>query len=339
MYITISPQKLGNQFSKSVSDFVEYLEKENREEKNQHPEFFFNQSSDKIIPEDVIREIDGNTLKLKNTEPRYYSITVNPSQRELRHIHNDPSRLKDYVRDLMKDYAASFNREISGRAVQVSDIKYYAKIEYHRTFKGTDREIKQNAPFYKEIVRLENQLRQVQRGEKNGSVLDLQREINKLYNQAPHKSNGKMIEQGMEKPGLQTHVHLIVSRKDKSNSVSLSPGSKYKSSEVMFNGKLVRRGFDRDNFFQKAEQRFDEKFSFNRNFVESYSSRKTLLSSPKQYYLNLLKLPSPERKVAMELLKGTGISLPKIPHNKVQFALKQLKQALEIGIKSSSIGY
>ena len=138
------------------------------------------------------------------------------------------------------------------------------------------------------------------------------KEIAEIYRQAPHKLNGQMIEQGMLKPGPQTHIHLIVSRKDQSNSVSLSPGSKYKASEVIFQGKTVKRGFDRDHFFQSSEKSFDKQFAFKRNYVEQYASRKTLLKSPKQYYSNLLKLPTSERKLAMQLIKTVGVALPKI---------------------------
>ncbi|MDX1471752.1 MAG: DUF5712 family protein, partial [Flavobacteriaceae bacterium] len=130
MYITISPQKLGEQYSKSVSDFVDYLEKENTDRLPEQSELFFNQSGDHFSRKEVIKDIDNNTAKLKTTEPRYYSLTINPSQRELQHIANDTEKLKAYTRELMKDYAASFNREINGRPIQVSDIKYYGKIEY-----------------------------------------------------------------------------------------------------------------------------------------------------------------------------------------------------------------
>ena len=44
MYITISPQKLGNSYSQSVSEFVDYLEKENQSLEQQDMEHFFNQN-------------------------------------------------------------------------------------------------------------------------------------------------------------------------------------------------------------------------------------------------------------------------------------------------------
>src|SRR5660398_270378 len=84
----------------------------------------------------------------------------------------------------------------------------------------------------------------------------IEKQIEKLEASAPHQLGGKRIVQGMKKEGNQSHIHIIVSRKDASNSFSLSPGSKYKASEVIMNGKIVRRGFDRDAFYSKAEKTF-----------------------------------------------------------------------------------
>lgn len=339
MYITISPQKLGAQYSTSVADFVDYLEKENTDRLPEKRELFFDQTSDHISRKEVIRDIDSNTAKLKTTEPRYYSLTINPSQRELQHILNDPEKLKAYTRELMKDYAASFNREINGRPVQVSDIKYYGKIEYTRTYKVTDKEIRENTAFTNRLAKLENDLRKIDRGELKASEKSVRKEMEEIRKQAPHKLNGQLIQEGMQKPGPQTHIHLIVSRKDMSNSVSLSPGSKYKASEVVFQGKQVKRGFDRDSFFQKAESRFDHQFNFKRNYVECYASRKLMIKAPKQYYSSLLKLPTSERKLAMKLLKTAQAVVPVMPNAKVRFAIKQLQKVLETGLKSGSIGY
>ena len=139
MYITITPQKLGANYSQSSAGFVDYLEKENQlpDIENDH-EFFFNQKEDDISPEVVIKEIDANTSKLKKIEPKFYSITVNPSQYELKKLQNSSDALKQYTRELMKDYASCFNREINGRPVTLNDIKYFAKIEHQRAIKGTD---------------------------------------------------------------------------------------------------------------------------------------------------------------------------------------------------------
>ncbi len=93
MYLTITAQKMGGNYSKSSPDFVGYLEKENQGLEQQEKEHFFNQYGEGILGEEVVREIDGNTAKLEKHEPRFYSITVDSSKYELK-------RLQDHSEDL-----------------------------------------------------------------------------------------------------------------------------------------------------------------------------------------------------------------------------------------------
>lgn len=340
MYISITKQHLEATFSQSASDFVDYLEKENEGKEPELQEHFFDQNNDRISPELVIKEIDGNTAKLKKEEPKFYSLTINPSQRELKAINNDPILLRQYVREVMKDYAASFHRD---RPISVDDIKYFAKIEHDRTFKGFDKEVSENQPFRARITRLENNLRKMERGKIHGSISRTHKQIENLKAQIPHKIEGKAIEQGMKKPGFQTHVHIIVSRKDVTNKYSLSPGSKYMESESTLNGRKVKRGFNRNEFYNKAEKTFDTMFKYKRNFVESYQSRKTYSKDPHKYFAHLLGLPTSERSAAFKILGKAGVKVPiiNIPKNKVQVALKtikQIKKAMDVARSSSSIG-
>ena len=341
MYITISPQKLGGAFSQSAGDFVNYLEKENQGKGPLDKEYFFNQHKDSIQPYEVIKEIDGNTAKLKLKEPKYYSITISPSQYELKHIQNNPEKLRAFVRETMKEYASSFNREIHGKPISLDDIKYFAKIEQERTYKSNDVAVRENKPYSKQIAHLKNEIRKVDRGEIPGNIRQLENNIQKLVRDAPYKIRGQLVEAGMKKEGLQSHIHIIVSRKDASNSYSLSPGSKYIASEVKMHGKIVKRGFERDRFFQGSEKTFDKLFQYNRNYVESYTARKMLTKDPKQYFLSLRNLGINEKKIAFKMIRQTGLQLPvlHLPQNKVGFALKQLKKIIEAGIKASSIGY
>lgn len=341
MYITITPQKLGSNYSQSAADFVNYLEKENQDLDPENEEFFFNQYGDKISAKEVVKEIDGNTAKLKKIEPKFYSITVSPSKYELKRLQNNNKDLKKYTRELMKDYVSCFNREINGKPITIDDIKYYAKIEHQRTFKGSDIQIKENQRFATKILELNKQIRLIQTGEKEGSIKALENERMKLEKQAPHQQKGKRIVRGMKKDGSQSHIHIIVSRKDASNSFSLSPGSKYKSSEVMMNGKVVKRGFDRDNFFSKAESTFDRTFGYKRNFVETYHSRKQFIKNPNFYFSTLLQLPTNEKAIAFKLIRESGMPVQSIPTSSAQVALKifnRLRRGVDIAIKSSSIG-
>jgi len=341
MYITITAQKLGGDYSQSSVDFVEYLEKENQSLEQEGLEHFFNQYGDEIEAKEVVKEIDGNTAKLKKKEPKFYSITVSPSKYELRKLHNNSEDLKKYTRAIMNDYATSFNREINGKPATVDDIKYFAKIEHQRTFKGTDKQVRENQPFATNILQRKQDIRKIENGHLDGNIKKLKSEISKLESEAPHQQNGKRIVQGMKKDGNQSHIHIIVSRKDASNSVSLSPGSKHKASEVEMRGKIVKRGFDRDAFFTKAESTFDKTFGYKRNYAESYKSKKDFIKNPKLYFTTLLGLPASEKAVAFRMLGKSGVPIASIPTNQVQLALKTirtLKRGVDLAIKSGSIG-
>ena len=342
MYITITPQKMGGNYSQSSGDFVGYLEKENQGLEQQDMEHFFNQFGDEISAEEVVKEIDGNTSKLKKKEPKFYSITVSPSKYELRKLQNNSQDLKQYTRELMKDYVASFNREINGRPITINDIKYYAKIEHQRTFKGTDKQVKENQPYATKILQLKTQIRNVKEGRTEGSIKNMEKEIAKLERQAPHQQDGKRIVQGMTKDGNQSHIHIIVSRKDASNFISLSPGSKHKASEVEMHGKNVKRGFNRDQFFEKAEKTFDNTFGYKRNYAETYKAKKTFVKNPSLYFSALMKLPANEKALAFKIISKSGLpAIPGIPISQAQIALrvfKRLRRGVEVAIKSSSIG-
>jgi hypothetical protein len=182
----------------------------------------------------------------------------------------------------------------------------------------------------------------VERGELSGNIKTMEREIAKLEKAAPNQQNGKRIVQGMHKEGSQSHIHIIVSRKDASNKFSLSPGSKYKASDVELNGKTVKRGFDRDKFFTNAEKTFDKKFGYQRNFAETYKARKDFIKNPKIYFASLMKLPTNEKALAFKIMGKAGIPMmPTIPVTQAQLAMKifnRLRRGAEVAIKSSSIG-
>ncbi len=338
MYIAITKQQIGATYNSSVTDFVNYLEKENEEKHSELQEHFFDQYNNNVAPEKVIAEIDGNTAKLKKHEPKFYSIVVSPSPKELKHINNDPYLLRAYTRELMKTYTKSFYRD---KEVTIDDIKYFAKIEHERTYRGFEKKIKENAPYRNEIAKLRHDIVKVRNGEIKGNVKRIEHKINKLIQDAPHKVNGELLKVGMKKEGLQTHVHIIVSRRDATNKYSLSPGAKFKESETILNGKKVKQGFNRDEFFKNSEKTFDSIFNYDRNFVESYKAKKIFKKNPKRFYAMLVGLPTNERAVAFKLLGKTGINIPTIPMSKIQLAykaFKKLKRGVEVAIRSGSIG-
>lgn len=68
------------------------------------------------------------------------------------------------------------------------------------------------------------------------------------------------------------HCHLIVSRKDQSNKIKLSPLTNHKDTKKG----TVKGGFDRTNLFQQAEQGFDKLFSYNRPLTETFEYYNTM---------------------------------------------------------------
>ncbi len=324
-------------YQASVTNFVEYLEKENEGKPIELQEHFFDQNNDYVSPEIVIDKIDGNTAKLKKETPKFYSIIVSPSAKELKYINNDSQKLRSYIREIMNTYADNFYRD---KKIMVNDLLYFAKIEHERSFKGFDKEIKENAPFRKQIAKLEHDIVRIRNRELSGSIDKVKKEIEHLKEMAPHKFGGKLITAGMKKEGLQTHIHIIISRKDITNTFGLSPGAKHKESETILNGKVVKSGFNRDQFYLDAEKTFDKLFDYNRNFVEKYHSRKMFIANPKLFFASLMSLPLNEKQVAFKMLRQSGVFIPSVPTSSVQLAykaFKMLKRNLEMAIKSGAI--
>ena len=338
MYIAITRQQLGTNFQGSARDFVNYLEKENQGKALEDQELFFNQTENDIDAQRVVAEIDGNTSKLGKKDPKFYSIMVSPSQAELKHIGNDPEKLKQYTRELMKTYAASFYRD---KETKVKDVLYFAKLERERTYSEKDKAVKENQPYATKVLELQHQIRAISEGRVIGDIVKLQERILVLDREAPHHQNGKRIVPGMAKEGHQSHIHIIVSRKDVTNSHSLSPGSRFRTSESILNGGKVKQGFDRDQFYRAAEKTFDTRFGYRRNFVETYHARNLLDKDPKRFFEVLLGLPTHEKQVARQLLFKAGVNVPTIPTNKAQLAYKalmQLKKGIGKAMESGSIG-
>lgn len=73
------------------------------------------------------------------------------------------------------------------------------------------------------------------------------------------------------------HAHVIISRKDRSNKIKLSPQTNHRNT-----GKgAVKGGFDRTNFFRTCETRFDARIGYRRDIKESFE------------YLNAMKHGTP----------------------------------------------
>lgn len=71
---------------------------------------------------------------------------------------------------------------------------------------------------------------------------------------------------------LNMHCHLIVSRKDQSNKVKISPLTNHRNTKKG----TVKGGFDRKNLFQQAERGFDKLFGYDRQLTETFEYCNTM---------------------------------------------------------------
>ena len=67
---------------------------------------------------------------------------------------------------------------------------------------------------------------------------------------------------GDKKPGLQLHVHIIVSRMDRTQTVSLSPLSKSRGNRQKLDGRDVVVGFDRSEWASRCASHFMQRYGY-----------------------------------------------------------------------------
>ncbi|HML65568.1 MAG TPA: DUF5712 family protein [Dysgonomonas sp.] len=68
------------------------------------------------------------------------------------------------------------------------------------------------------------------------------------------------------------HCHIVVSRKDQSNKIKLSPLTNHRNTKKG----TIKGGFDRSNLFQKVEQGFDKLFGYSRQLSETFEYHNTM---------------------------------------------------------------
>lgn len=277
----------------SVGKLADYLDKENEGKEAQDKDLFFNHSADQVDKRQAIDAIDHNNKNLGRNDAKFFMLTINPSQDELKHLIakkigrdgvNDFSELtkkeqmmlvdelKSYSRDVMDIYAKNFNRaNINSGA----DLVYFAKVETIREYKHDEKLVKENKEITTKISALQHQLRDEKSGSNDiGKCKDIERHIKDMQ-ATYHRQGENVIKTGLKKEGLQLHVHVVVSRNDKTQKIKLSPFSKSRGGFQKLNGKDVMQGFNRDVFRQSTANHFNEKYQYKSKTNEKYENRKS----------------------------------------------------------------
>lgn len=209
MVVRVLPASKGGIYSNAGSShfLVNYLEHEAREEKQSEKAIFFDQKREGIKAEEVQERIDGNVQGVQKGKPLFHSLVISPSQDELRHLNNNPDKLRMYTRQVMENYAANFTHKRQGPLTS-HDIVWYATIHRSRQYSGLDDA--------------------VQTG---------------------------LVQSRQPKEGEQTHIHVIVSARDRTMSRSLHPDA----GSSRFNYKA---------WLQKNHQDFERAFNYKTVITE-----------------------------------------------------------------------
>lgn len=236
----------------SCVKLAHYLDKESGSGKS-----FFSENQDRVPLTEVIQKIDNNKKTLKRNQDKFYTLSYNPSQKEIAHLIKevtgkdnitDLSLLTDkevekvvsefqyYVRDCMDIYAKNFNRN---KDLSSEDLVWFGRVETERHYTYLDEEVK------------------------NGL-----------------KSKGDL------KEGLQLHAHVIVSRMDVTQTISLSPLSKSMGNVNVLNGRTVKNGFSMKGWQVDCFQCFGNKYGYIASgderfycYDSSYSSYKNRIQN------------------------------------------------------------
>lgn len=140
-------------------------------------------------------------------------------------------------------------------------------------------------------------------------------ERNRYYSHNDLEVNNGMAKVGELKEGEQMHVQVIVSRKDKTNKIKLSPMNNSRGSNKEHSAKIGQ--FNRIAFKNSGEHIFDEMFGFNRLLKESVSYALTMKngSADEKRVMNILdQLESKSfhtgSKVDLDMVKSVFVSNP-----------------------------
>lgn len=253
MYIKIQTSEKANGNKSSVNALASYLEKEDLTkendsfEKGELPEprtGFFDHNNSGIFKSEVIQKIDTNKKSLGKEDAKFYALTISPSANEQKCLLNNISK-----------------RDINS----ISDLDRKERLEYEKMLMNYTRKVMNEYASHFE-----------RKGLESGNQLLFYGKIEhqRFYKGTDPEVKANKVKSSEQKKGLQTHIHIIVSRKDKEQKFKLSPLANEKNStKSKLNGKAVKRGFDRNLFNIKAEAVFDKTFNYKRELNEKVEYR------------------------------------------------------------------
>ncbi len=107
---------------------------------------------------------------------------------------------------------------------------------------------------------------------------------------------------------LNMHCHLIVSRKDQSNKIKLSPRTNHRNTKKG----AIKGGFDRTALFENVEKGFDKLFGYNRQLSETFEYCNTMKNGSMTD-----KLKMQEREISTSIQQQISTSVNQSTNNSV----------------------
>ena len=255
---------LGADNKGSCSNLAIYLEKENEEldkiikksssmneifQLENRKQGFFTASEINISTIDVISSIDNNKRKLGANDAKYFAPTISFSENELSHIAFLATGKRDItsILELNLSELEQYNNLITEYGRKVMD-------NYALNFNRQDKGIKTGADLVY-FAKIEH--------------------FRKYKGTDKEVVNGNEIS-GEYKKGLQSHIHIIVSRKDKTQILKLSPTCNEKQTNRKIGNNEYQVGFDRVKWINSNEKTFDEHFNYRRKEIEKFQNQNIL---------------------------------------------------------------
>ena len=273
MPISKPHSSLGADNKGSCSNLALYLEKENeyldktiskstsRDEALQlesRKQGFFTALETNISTIEVISTIEKKKKKLGANDAKYFAPTISFSEYELQHI----------------AFLASGKSNLNS----VWDLSLMELEEYNRLIREYGRKVMDNYAL--------NFNRQ-DKGVQTGADLVY---FGKIEHFRKFKGTDKdvikgKVKSGTFKPGLQSHIHCIVSRKDRTQKLKLSPTCNEKLTSRTIGENEYQVGFDRVKWIDMNEKTFDEHFKYQRKDLEKFKNQNILKNgSPQEKY-------------------------------------------------------
>ena len=153
-------------------------------------------------------------------------------------------------------------------------------------------------------------------------------ENHRYYTYKDEEVKNDHAKKGDQKPGEQMHIQIVVSRKDASNSIKLSPLNNSRGKNQAHSLKVGQ--FDRVAFKQATEKRFDKMFSYERELKETFKYANTLKHGDYEQRLEMKEKRQEEQITKQErqqshqqrsifdtlLGKGAEKDMPNIPEDR-----------------------